>query len=324
MTRKVLATVVILTYNGERYLRRILEALRLQAGLSGEIEVLIIDSGSTDSTTAIIHDFPEVRLHCIPNQEFQHGRTRNVAAQLARGEFVAYLTHDAVPLGVHWLANLLAPFSISEDVVAVVGKQAPRARCFPLLKYEIRGVFAGLGVDHGITLYRTPPGGINEAMVAGLGFYSDVNSAARRAILVGSIPYREVDYAEDQLFGQAVIRAGLIKAYSSGAAVEHSNDLSLPEYGKRIFDETVGLRKIGYDIPEMTRRAQLTLTLRGMVGDTFRILKDPEYRTIRKLYWLVVNPVFHVRKWSSYRPASTVALDDARAITAGSLEASRR
>jgi len=324
MTREVLATVVILTYNGERYLRRILEALRLQTELSGEIEVLIIDSGSTDSTIEIIREFPEVRVHCIPNHEFQHGRTRNLAAKLAQGEFVAYLTHDAVPLGPHWLANLLAPFSISSNVVAVVGKQAPRAHCFPLLKYEIRGVFAGLGADHGITLYQSPPGAIDEGMIAGLGFYSDVNSAARRATLVGSIPYREVDYAEDQLFGQAVIRAGLIKAYASGAAVEHSNDLSLSEYGKRIFDETVGLRKIGYNIPEMTKRAQLTLTLRGIVGDTARILRDPAYRPIRKLYWLVLNPVFQVRKWSSYRPASTVALDDALAIAGGSLEASRR
>lgn len=324
MTEKMLATIAILTYNGQDYLRRILESLRVQTDVVGEVEVLVIDSGSTDSTLAIIDDFPEVRLHCIPNSDFQHGRTRNLAAQLAQGEFVVYLTHDAVPIGEHWLASMLAPFSISDDVVAVVGKQVPRAHCFPLLKYEIRGVFAGLGADHGVTLYRRPLGDLDESLVAGLGFYSDVNSAARRSTLVGSLPYEEVPYAEDQLFGQAVIRAGLIKAYSPGAAVEHSNDLTLSEYGKRIFDETVGLRRIEFAIPVMTRRAQARLTVRGILGDSLRILRDSGFARRRKVYWLLVNPVFHVRKWSSYRPATTVNLSDSQAISAGSLEASRR
>lgn len=321
---EVLATVAILTYNGETHLRRILDALRAQTGVAGEVEVLVIDSGSTDSTLDIVRSFPEVRLHEIPNSEFQHGRTRNLAAQLARGEFMVYLTHDAVPIGEHWLSGMLAPFAISDDIVAVVGKQVPRARCFPLLKYEIRGVFGGLGPDGGVTLYRRPPGELDEAAVAGLGFYSDVNSAARRRVLLSSLPYREVPYAEDQLFGQDVIRAGLIKAYAPLGAVEHSNDLSLAEYGKRIFDETVGLRRIGFAIPRMSRGVQLRLTLRGIVGDTVRIVRDPDFSAKRKVYWLAVNPAFQVRKWASYRPATVVGLEDDEAIAAGSLEASRR
>ncbi|KRF33703.1 glycosyltransferase family A protein [Yonghaparkia sp. Soil809] len=323
-TGSITATVAILTYNGEAHLRRILDALRVQTGVEGEVEILVIDSGSTDGTLAIIEDFPEVRLHRIPNTEFQHGRTRNLAARLARGEFVVYLTHDAVPIGAHWLAGMLAPFALSPDVVGVVGKQVPRPRCFPLLKYEIRGVFAGLGPDGGVTLYRRPPGELDEGAVAGLGFYSDVNSAARREVLTRTIPYREVPYAEDQLFGQDVIRAGLIKAYAPLGAVEHSNDLTLAEYGKRIFDETVGLRRIGFGIPPMSRATQLRLTVRGILGDSLRIVRDRDFGVRRTLYWLLVNPVFQIRKWSSYRPATTVDLSDDDAIAAGSLEASRR
>lgn len=324
MTSDVRATVAILTYNGEDHLERILEAVGRQTGVDGDVETLVIDSGSTDRTLEIIAAFPDVRLHRIPNSEFQHGRTRNLAAQLARGEFVVYLTHDAVPIGEHWLRDMLAPFAISPDVVAVVGKQVPRAHCFPLLKYEIRGVFAGLGPDGGVTLYRRPPGELDEAAVAGLGFYSDVNSAARRSVLLGEIPYREVPYAEDQLFGQDVIRAGLVKAYAPSGAVEHSNDLTLTDYGKRIFDETVGLRRIGFDIPPMSRRAQIRLTVRGILGDSWRIARDADFGLARKLRWLVVNPAYQVRKWSSYRPATIVDLADDAAVARGSLEASRR
>lgn len=324
MTQSIRATVAILTYNGEDHLERILAAIGHQTGVDGAVETLVIDSGSTDRTLDIVAAFPDVRLHRIPNSEFQHGRTRNLAAQLAQGEFVVYLTHDAVPIGEHWLRDLLAPFALSPDVAAVVGKQVPRARCFPLLKYEIRGVFSGLGPDGGITLYRRPPGELDESAVAGLGFYSDVNSAARRSVLLGELPYREVPYAEDQLFGQDVIRAGLIKAYAPGGAVEHSNDLTLAEYGKRIFDETVGLRRIGFDIPPMSRRVQWRLTVRGILGDSWRIARDRDFGLARKLAWLLGNPAFQVRKWSSYRPATVVDLSDDAAIARGSLEASRR
>ena len=323
MTDRPIATVAILTYNGEDYLERILSQLRLQE-VDGEFEVLVIDSGSTDSTLEIVRRFPEVRLHEIPNEEFGHGRTRNLAARLARGEFVAYLTHDAVPTTSRWLAELIAPFAIDQRIVAVMGKQVPRPGCFPLLKYEIRGMFAGFGPDFGTSVFYKDPSMTDEGVLSAIGFYSDVNSAARREFLTDVIPYRDVRYAEDQLFGRDLVEAGYRKAYAPRAAVEHSNDLTLDEYGRRIFDETVGLRQIGFPIPRMSRGAQVRLTVRGILGDTVRILRDRDYSWKRKLYWLAVNPAFQVRKWASYRPATLVDLDDASAIAAGSLEHSRK
>ena len=323
MTDRPIATVAILTYNGEDYLERILSQLRLQE-VDGEFEVLVIDSGSTDSTLEIVRRFPEVRLHEIPNEEFGHGRTRNLAARLARGEFVAYLTHDAVPTTSRWLAELIAPFAIDQRIVAVMGKQVPRPGCFPLLKYEIQGMFAGFGPDFGTSVFYKDPSMTDEGVLSAIGFYSDVNSAARREFLTDVIPYRDVRYAEDQLFGRDLVEAGYRKAYAPRAAVEHSNDLTLDEYGRRIFDETVGLRQIGFPIPRMSRGAQVRLTVRGILGDTLRILRDRDYSWKRKLYWLAVNPAFQVRKWASYRPATLVDLDDASAIAAGSLEHSRK
>ncbi|WP_353815368.1 glycosyltransferase family 2 protein [Agromyces sp. SYSU T00266] len=322
-TAEPLATVAILTWNGEEYLRRILQQLRVQE-LDDDFEVLVIDSGSTDGTLDIVREFPEVRLHEIPNSEFGHGKTRNLAAQLARGRFVAYLTHDAVPAHARWLAELLEPFRIDDSIVAVMGKQVPRAGCFPLLKYEINGVFAGFGPDFGTTVFSGGPFIQDDGVLGAVGFYSDVNSAARRDFLLEVIPYRDVRYAEDQLFGRDVIQAGYRKAYAPRAVVEHSNDLDLAEYGRRIFDETVGLRQIGLAIPPMSRRGRLRLTLRGIAGDTLRIVRDRDFSWRRKLYWLVVNPAFQVRKWRSYRKATLIDVDDTAAVDAGSLEHARR
>ncbi|MFF1571797.1 glycosyltransferase family 2 protein [Leifsonia sp. NPDC058292] len=318
------ATVAILTYNGEKYIDRILRKLRKQ-DFDRPFEVLVIDSGSTDATLDIVKKYPEVRLHTIPNEEFGHGRTRNLAAQLANGEFLAFLTHDAVPSTKHWLAELLDPFERFPQVVAVLGKQVARPRAFPLQRYEIYGMFRNLGPDFGTTLfYRTPELAQKPAVVDAMSYYSDVNSAVRRDFLLNVIPYRDVRYAEDQMFGRDVIEEGYVKAYSPRGSVEHSNDLTFQEYGHRIFDETVGLRQNGHDIPKISRFAVVKYGLHGSLGDALRIVRDRAYSPQRKLYWLVVNPLYHLKKWSSYRASTLVDLDDHGAIKAGSLEHKRK
>lgn len=319
----VTATVVVLTYNGEKYLRHILESVLAQE-LDGGFEVLVIDSGSTDGTLGIVSEFPEVRLHQIPNSQFGHGKTRNLAANMARGEFVAYLTHDAIPVSPSWLRELTAPFGIDERIVAVMGKQIPRATCFPLMKYEINGVFAQFGPDFGTSVFYKDMFVKDAGTLAAITFYSDVNSAARRAFLVDTIPYRDVRYAEDQMFGQDLIEAGYRKAYAPRAAVEHSNDLTYAEFGLRIFDETVGLRQIGVEIPRMSQLGLYRRILRSSLGDTERILKDRAYSWKRRLFWIAINPFYQARKWSSLQAAANVDLKDAATIEAGSLEHKRK
>lgn len=317
------ASVAILTYNGEDYLDDILAQLRLQE-FDGGFEIIVIDSGSTDSTLDIVARYPEVRLITIPNAEFGHGRTRNLAAREARGEFIAYLTHDAVPSDEHWLAELIDPFDRFPDVVAVLGKQVARPRAFPLQKYEIHGTFRNLGPDFGTTIFYDAPFAATQGIRDAMAFYSDVNSAARRAFLVDVLPYRNVRYAEDQLFGRDIIDSGYAKAYAGRASVQHSNDLTLAEYGHRIFDETVGLRQIGHAIPAISKWAAFRHSMRGTLGDSARIVLDRGYSWKRKLYWLAINPFFQFRKWFSYQASTHVDIADTGAIRAGSLEHKRK
>ncbi|WP_308468118.1 glycosyltransferase family 2 protein [Rathayibacter soli] len=323
MSENPTVTVAILTYNGERYLGKILNRLAKQE-FAESFEILVIDSGSTDSTLEIISSHPEVRLIQIPNKEFGHGRTRNLAAQEARGEFVAFLTHDAVPTTKHWLTELIDPFHRFPQVVAVLGKQVARSKAFPLQKYEIHGMFRNLGPDFGTTLFYDLPFLKDVAALDAMSYYSDVNSAARRSFLTDVISYRDVRYAEDQMFGRDLIEAGYTKAYAPRAMVTHSNDLTLKEYGHRIFDETVGLRQIGHAFPPMGRLEAVKHTVRGTLGDSLRISRDKAYSWRRKLYWLVVNPAYQQRKWSSYRRSTLVDLEDHGAIRAGSLEHRRK
>lgn len=299
-SQAVLASVVVLTYNGERYLDELLGAVSVQR-IDGTVEILVIDSGSTDATLDIVAKYPQVRLVQIPHEEFGHGRTRNVAAHLAQGRYVAYLTHDATPASDRWLYELLKPFELNDDVAAVMGKQVPRPWCFPLLKYEIRDVFAGFGPDFGTTLFYDDDFATSDAVRNAITFYSDVNSAARRDLLVGPLPYRDVSYAEDQLLGRDVIAAGMVKAYAPRAVVVHSNDMTIAEYDERMEAETLGLREVGIDVAVPSRRVVARMMSRGIRRDASRLVRDREYGWKRRLYYLAVNPVFHVQKWRGVR-----------------------
>jgi len=321
-TTATLATVCILTFNAERYLADILRSLRTQE-IDGPFDVLVIDSGSTDGTLGILGDFPEVRLHEIPNSAFGHGKTRNLAARLSRGEYTAFLTHDAVPAGPHWLAELVRPMRVDPQVACVYGRQIPRAGCFPLLKYEINGVFAAAGAPYGITIVDGSWLRDDKEALARASFYSDVNSAARTSVLRDRVPYRDVEYAEDQLFGRDILEAGLRKAYAPSATVVHSNDLNLGEYRRRIVDEGVGLRRAGFPYPRIGWVTVARRVVRGSLGDAVRIARDRDYGPLAKVGWWTVTPWYHVAKWRGMRLASRVRLD-AGPDRRHSLEATRR
>ncbi len=313
-------TVIVPTFNGERYLERLITMVQQQS-YRGSVEILVIDSGSTDGTLAIVRAHSSVRLHEIPNSEFGHGRTRNLAARLASGRVLVFLTQDAIPLTTRWLESLTDPLNPDGlDAVAVLGRQHPRPDCFPLQKYEITTVFARFGVGTAPVIYQLSAPEPTPAQMSVLAFYSDVNCATRREFLLDVIPYQDLRYSEDMAFGRDVIEAGFRKAYAPDGVVEHSNDLSLREYGKRIFDETLAIRRLDSSAkPPALDRVILRMG-HGIVRDSLKIVGDRDYSVRMKGYWLLVNPMFHLGRWINHHRAMHVDLDDHRTIEANSLE----
>lgn len=316
-------TVFIPTYFGEKYLDGLLKMVFKQQ-IDKSYEVLIYDTSSTDKTPNIIKKYakkhPNLRYKTISKAEYGHGRTRAAAAHDAKGDIVVYLSQDATPAHKRWLYEMTKPFELSDKIIGVMGKQDPRPTTFPLLKREIMGVFHGFGPDFGTTLFYRDSFIKKQETYDKVAFYSDVNSAARRSYLTGELPYKDVPYAEDQLFGRDVINAGYMKAYASRGNVLHSNDFSLREYKMRMFDETMGLRRVGIDVPLPTLPQMTKMIITGWIRDTLFTIRDGQYSWKRKLYYLALNIVYNIEKWRGVRRAVLTRLDDKASIGKYSLE----
>lgn len=260
-----------------------------------DLELLVIDSGSSDNSIAILEKYGrKITLKTIPNSEFSHGGTRSKAAHIAAGEYMLFLSQDASPVNERWIINMLEPFFISPKVGCVFGRQIPRPDAAASIKREVASVFGGLGAADSIVIHRTA------SLIDGFEtnpvntFFSDVNSAVRRDLLIGKVPFRDVNYAEDQALAEDMQRHGYLKVYSPLGAVWHSNEYTVQEYYKRKFDEYIGLQEsTGLEL-NPSLRSLLLGWIKPTIADYKFIRRDNDYGTKSKLLWYLKSPFYNI------------------------------
>ena len=112
-------SIVIRAYNEEKHIGRLLEGIQHQT--LKDVEIILVDSGSTDLTISIAESFG-ARIVRIPSAEFTFGRSLNFGVRAARREFVVIASAHVHPVYPDWLETLLRPFD-DDNVVLTYGKQ---------------------------------------------------------------------------------------------------------------------------------------------------------------------------------------------------------
>lgn len=234
VTEPVKASVIIPTFNAGEAFKEVIARVRSQR-LPWKHEIVVIDSSSTDGTPDFCKAQKDIVFDQIPQKEFNHGRTRNRAISLCRGEYVAVLTQDALPTDDFWLYNFIILMDHYPNAAGAFGKHLAWPNASPFVRRELEGHFAGFD-KHPLAVSMNTNRALWDKGDVGwrqfLFFYSDNNSCMRRSVWE-KLPYPEAVYGEDQLWARAIVEAGYDKLYSPKSVVYHSHDYNYEETVER-------------------------------------------------------------------------------------------
>ncbi len=141
------ASVIIPAYNAQDTIDLCLGVLIEQTGLDVNLEILVVDDGSTDTTVSHIQAFQQQNLLSNKSiklllQDKNQGpaAARNRGAKEATGEILLFTDSDCIP-EADWVSEMLAPFQV-DDVSAVKGayktKQPELVARFAQSEFESR------------------------------------------------------------------------------------------------------------------------------------------------------------------------------------------
>ena len=216
-------SVVIPTLNAEGEIGALLSLIKNQSLKPREI--LVVDSSSEDGTATEVSKHSEVEFLVIERSKFNHGGTRDMALRRTTGDFICFLTQDAVPASAQYFEKLVAPMLTRPEIALVSGRQLPKAdaRRFEQLVREFNyPEAASVRGKEDVGRY-----GIKTF------FVSDACSCYRREAYQSCGGFDEVNTNEDMLMAARFVAAGLKVAYEPSAEVYHSHNLSpLQQYAR--------------------------------------------------------------------------------------------
>lgn len=209
-------SVIIPVKNGVATIERCLVSIFNQT-IAQQLEVIVIDSGSTDKSLEIINRF-DVKVIAIDPASFNHGDTRKLAIQYANGSFLYYTVQDACIASNDMLEKMLLHFE-DEKVQGVCGSQgAPHEAdknpvdwyrpvseaCIQKLHFSSSEAFDQLSPQRKTEVCE----------------WDDVNAMYRKSALL-RLPFEKCDFGEDMTWCKAALRHGYTLIRDTSALTWH-------------------------------------------------------------------------------------------------------
>ena len=270
-------SIVFRALNEEKWFAQALQACRDQAAPDFDVEIILVDSGSTDRTLEIAESYG-VRIVHIEKSKFTFGRSLNYGCEAAAGDYLVFISAHCIPSHKHWLQNLIAPLRngvVDYSYGQQIGHEVTR--------FSEHQIFAQYFPDHD----KIPQDDF---------FVNNANSAIRAEVWRKYRFDEEATGLEDMVLGKAIMKDGGKIGYVSDAPVYHVHEETFAQTRRRYYREALTLREI---MPEV----QLNF------GDFLRytvaaIFNDYSKALTKKKFWNVAGEVLVFRimqYWGAYR-----------------------
>lgn len=184
-----------------------------------KIEIVIVDSGSTDRTLQIARDFGAIVVEISP-EAFTHSYARNIGGELATGDYLFFTVQDAMPPGQTFLYELYSTL-IENQVSAVSCAETPREDADLFFKQIGWNHYNFLGVNKGDRVTMLP-GKVDHISLRQNGQLADIANFMPKEIFE-KYKFR-LNYAEDLDLGIRLIRDGHKLAFLGSTRIIHSHN----------------------------------------------------------------------------------------------------
>ena len=193
-------SVIIRCYNEEEHIGKLLSGVLAQT--VQEVEIILVDSGSSDATLSIASRYP-VKIIKIAPEQFSFGRSLNLGCQEAGHELMVIASAHVYPVYADWLERLLAPFA-NPQTALTYGKQRGTAESH----FSEQQIFGRWYPDHAQAEQAHP-------------FCNNANAAVRRSLWLEH-PYDEsLSGLEDVDWARWAVNSGYKIAYVAEAEIIH-------------------------------------------------------------------------------------------------------
>jgi rhamnosyltransferase len=283
----MLVSVIIPVKNGARTLHQCLSSVKTQT-IANDLEVVVLDSGSTDNSKQIALGFGAKVIDILPG-EFNHGLTRNEGVRYATGELIYYTVQDASIADNDMLERMSVHFN-DKEVQSVCAHQG-----VPHELDKNPAIWFRRMTEPEIEVRYFPDKTftqLSREQQLSYSAWDNVCAMYRKEALI-KLPFQETNFSEDCLWADMALKNGYKIIRDPSLVVYHYHHQTFRYAYKTSFIINYYFFKVFAVLPSFPKLVMPFLVRTNILR------KEKRLNAIHKLYWILHNGAALLAQWLS-------------------------
>jgi len=254
------------------------------------LEIILVNSGSHNLNS--LEELSNVKLINIPPEEFNHGSTRNLGASHAGGEFIIFLSDDAIPSTNNLFYDLCKELSENPQCGCVSARQIPKSDSDLMHRCSISNHYKFL--KHFST--KVKPNSFDKLTLEQKRSVAQIDDvcACYRKNVFSKYQYSDLGYGEDLEMGIKLVKDGYTISNFGPSSVIHSHNRDAHYWLKRAFTEHTICNpmldfplsdfKSQYNISTEEEFLQVLSSIYNSIGLTIDFIKKDDFTNIHQTF----------------------------------------